>query len=69
METGRFGTPIVLRLTLGLKKVTTPFVKDVKIYPVENGELFDTSYAKILRKAIESVSYVFLELLLIYLDS
>ena len=68
METGRFGTPMVLRLTFGLKNVTTPLVNDVKIYPVEKGELLDISYAKILRKAIESVSYVFLELVLIYFE-
>jgi hypothetical protein len=68
-ETGRFGTPIVLRDTVGLTKATDPFVNDVNTNPVEKGELFDMSYAKILRKAIESVSYVFLELLLIYLDS
>ena len=63
---GRFGTPMVLRDTLGFTKDAEPLVNDVRIKPVENGELFDISYAKILRKAIESVSYVFLELALIY---
>ena len=57
---------MLLRLTIGLTKEAEPLVKDVRTNPVENGELFDISYAKILRKAIESVSYVFLELLLIY---
>ena len=63
---GRFGNPIVLKVMFGLTKEATPFVKDVKTNPVENGLLLLTSYAKILRKAIESVSYVFLELELIY---
>jgi hypothetical protein len=65
---GRFGNPIVLRLRFGLTNDTEPFVSDVKTNPVEKGLLFEISYAKILRKAIESVSYVFLELLLIYFD-
>lgn len=63
---GRFGTPIVLKDRFGFTKEAEPFVNEVKMNPVEKGLLFDTSYAKILRKAIESVSYVFLELLLIY---
>lgn len=63
---GRFERPILLRDTLGLTNETEPFVKDVRTNPVENGELLEISYAKILRKAIESVSYVFLELALIY---
>jgi hypothetical protein len=63
---GRFGRPIVLNERFGLTKDAEPLSNDVNTNPVENGLLFDTSYAKILRKAIESVSYVFLELLLIY---
>jgi hypothetical protein len=63
---GSAGTPIVLKDRFGLTKDAEPRVNDVNTNPVENGLLFDTSYAKILRKAIESVSYVFLELLLIY---
>ena len=65
---GRFGSPIVLRVRFGLTKEAEPFVKDVSTNPVEKGLLLDISYAKILRKAIESVSYVFLELLLIYFE-
>lgn len=59
----------MLNAKLGLKKVATPFVKEVRIKPVENGE-FEISYAKILRKTIESVSYVRLDdtkLILLYL--
>lgn len=63
---GRFGNPIVLRVTLGLTKEAFPFVNDVKTNPVEKGLLFDMSYAKILRRTIESVSYVLLALELIY---
>ena len=63
---GRFGTPMLLSETFGLRKDTEPFVRDVNTKPVEKGLLLLTSYAKILRKAIESVSYVFLELELIY---
>ncbi len=62
---GRFEKPMVLNETLGLTKDAEPLVKDVKTNPVENGELFEISYAKTLRKTIESVSYVFLELELI----
>ena len=50
----------MLKARFGLAKVTTPFVSDVKINPVEKGE-FERSYAKIRRKVIESVSYVFLD--------
>ena len=64
---GRFGKPIVLNETLGLTNDAEPLVNDVKINPVENGELFEMSYAKTLRKTIESVSYVLLELELISL--
>jgi hypothetical protein len=62
---GSSGTPMVLRDRFGLTKDAEPLINDVNTNPVENG-LFVVSYAKILRKAIESVSYVFLELLLIY---
>jgi hypothetical protein len=63
---GRFAIPMLLKLIVGLTKLATPRVNAVKTKPVENGALLEMSYAKILRKAIESVSYVFLELLLIY---
>ncbi len=46
---------MVLRTKLGLVNVARPFVKEVNTNPVEKGE-FDKSYAKILRKTIESVS-------------
>ena len=65
---GRFGNPIVLRVTFGLTKEALPLVKEVNRNPVEKGLLFDMSYAKILRKTIESVSYVLLALELIYFD-
>ncbi len=65
---GRFGKPMVLNERFGLTKDAEPCVNDVKINPVENGALFEMSYAKILRRTIESVSYVLLELLLIYFD-
>jgi hypothetical protein len=58
---GRFGNPMVLRVTLGLTKDAVPFVKAVKTYPVEKGMLLEISYAKILRSAIDCVSYVFRE--------
>ena len=64
---GRFDKPMVLNETFGLTKDAEPFVNDVKINPVEKGELFEISYAKTLRKTIESVSYVLLELELISL--
>ncbi len=64
---GRFEKPMVLNETLGLTNDAEPLVKEVKINPVENGELFEISYAKTLRKTIESVSYVLLELELISL--
>lgn len=51
---------MVLRDKFALVNVTTPFEMAVKTKPVEKGE-FDRSYAKILRKVIESVSYVRLE--------
>ena len=59
---GRFGNPIVLKVTFGLTKDAEPFVRAVRIYPVEKGILLEISYAKILRSAIDCVSYVFLEL-------
>jgi hypothetical protein len=59
---GRFGKPIVLNVTFGLTKDALPFVKDVNINPGEKGILFELSYAKILRSAIDCVSYVLLEL-------
>ncbi len=49
---------MVLNETRGLTKLATPRVNDVNTDPVENGELFDISYAKIRRRTIESVSYV-----------
>ncbi len=57
---------MVLKVRFGLTNEAEPLVNEVNTNPVEKGLLFDTSYAKILRKAIESVSYVFLELELIY---
>lgn len=51
---------MVLRAKFALVNVTTPFEIAVKTKPVEKGE-FDRSYEKILRKVIESVSYVRLE--------
>jgi hypothetical protein len=62
---GRFEKPMVLNETFGLTNDADPLVNDVKRNPVENGELFEMSYAKTLRKTIESVSYVLLELELI----
>jgi hypothetical protein len=63
---GRFGNPIVLSVIVGDTKEAFPLVNEVRTKPVENGALFEISYAKILRKTIESVSYVRLELELIY---
>ena len=57
--------PIVLRDTKGLTKLATPLVNDVKTNPVEKGALLEISYAKILRRTMESVSYVLRDELLI----
>ena len=51
---------MVLKAKVGLAKVAKPFEIAVRTNPVENGE-FEISYAKIRRKTIESVSYVFLD--------
>jgi hypothetical protein len=59
---------MVLKDTSGFSKLATPFVNDVRTYPVENVALFDMSYAKILRKTIECVSYVLRDELLISSD-
>ena len=49
---------MVLMAIKGLTKLATPFVNEVRRYPVENGALLEMSYAKTLRKTMESVSYV-----------